>query len=255
MRSLWAFVLLSSALAQTAAGDTRVRATLAVEKTGHSTFQAEYSLTNVSGGSLRFAYSDGQQYDFVLSDQGRELWRWSADIASGQVSWEETLAPGASIVAVEAFSWPDDHETLLLEVYLTVSEDVRREETRVGLHLLPEDGRAGTEARRSDFDGSGVVDFLDFRVLEAAFGTSLGDPGFKEEVDLDGDGGIRFRRLLPVRILDRDHLGRPAGGRLRQLSGSFTPASTPKCSRPGSVRRRDRWEEIITEGWRMSSPL
>ena len=187
-------VLLSSSVSQAADDAPRVRAALAVERMEDATLRAGYSVTNVTRDSLRFVYSDAQQYDFVLSDEGRELWRWSADWAFAQVVWEESLAPGASILVEEEFRWPADHAGLLLEAYLAVAtrestdEEVSREETRIGLPLFH--GTGGGE--HSDFDGSGVVDFPDFRILETAFGTGAGDSGFQAELDLDGDGRIGF---------------------------------------------------------------
>ena len=201
--ALIALTLLPFSLARAADDGPRVRATLSVERTGDSTLRATYSATNVSPGPLRFVYSDGQQYEFVLSDEGREIWRWSAGMFFTQAMWEESLAPGASIVAREEFPWPEDREILLLQAWLTVAPwdsgegDVRQEETRIALRLFDgaDEGRSEAEvaaARRSDFDDSGAVDYQDFRAFEAAFGTGAGDSGFEAGFDLDGDGRISF---------------------------------------------------------------
>ena len=196
-------VLLSASLARAADDAPRIRATLSVERTGDATLRATYSATNVSPSPLRLVYNSGQQYDFVLSDEGSEIWRWSGDMAFTQAVWEDSLAPGASVVAGEPFPWPEGREILLLEAYLAVAPwdtgegNVRREETRIGLRLFDgaAAGRSEAEvatARRSDFDESGAVDYLDFQAFEAAFGTRAGDSGFEAGFDLDGDGRISF---------------------------------------------------------------
>ena len=176
----------------------RIRTALAVRTHGDA-LRATYTVLNVTDASLRFVYSDGQQYDFTLSDEGRELWRWSADKAFTQALWEESLAPGALIVVEEPLPWPTGHRVLDLQAYLTVAPweltagDVTEEETHISMLLFyggSED--EVTRARQSDFDGSGTVDFADFAAFKAAFGTRRGDSGFKPECDLDRDGQIGF---------------------------------------------------------------
>ena len=186
-----------------AADHPRIRPTLAIRKRGDALL-VTYAVLNVTDASLRFVYPDGQQYEFALSDEGRELWRWSADKAFTQAVWEESLAPGASLVVEEPLPWPTGHTVLDLQAHLTVAPweskagDVTQEETRISMRLFygTDDGdeseEAITRARQSDFDGSGTVDFEDFAAFTAAFGTRRGDSRFKPECDLDRDGQIGF---------------------------------------------------------------
>ncbi len=175
--------------------EDRVRPALEVRKADDSLL-ATYTVENVSGATLRFFYNDAQQYDFALSAGGRELWRWSAQMAFAQAMWEESLAPGASIVVEERLPWPEGRESLELQAWLSCGPGestagyVAQEETLVRIRLLEEteDGQAG----RSDFDASGAVDFEDFHAFTAAFGTSRGDDGFQSAYDLDNDGRVGF---------------------------------------------------------------
>ena len=184
----------------------RIRPALAVRKSGDSSLLATYTVTNLAAAPLRFLYSDGQQYEFVLNGEEGELWRWSADMAFSQAMWEQSLAPGEAIVAEEPVAWPSGRARLLLRAYLTLAPpqpgdgngNATREETEIGirLHHGTDDVGEGQEeaatAGRSDFDGSGVVDYDDFFAFADAFGTSRGDPGFESGFDLDGDGRVGF---------------------------------------------------------------
>ena len=184
----------------------RIRPALAVRKSGDSSLLATYTVTNLAAAPLRFLYADGQQYEFVLSGEEGELWRWSADMAFSQAMWEQSLAPGEAIVAEEPISWPSGRARLLLRAYLTLAPpqpgdgngNATREETEIGIRLSQgtdgggESREDAATAGRSDFDGSGVVDYDDFFAFAAAFGTSRGDPGFESGFDLDGDGTVGF---------------------------------------------------------------
>ena len=174
--------------------EDRVRPALAVRKADDSLL-VTYTVENVSGATLRFFYNDAQQYDFALSGGGREIWRWSAQMAFAQVVWEDSLAPGASVVVEERLPWPEDRESLELQAWLSCGPGestagyVGQEETLVRIRLEETDDR---EAGRSDFDASGAVDFEDFFAFAAAFGTSRGDAGFHSAYDLDDDGRVGF---------------------------------------------------------------
>ena len=175
--------------------EDRLRPALAVRKADDSLL-VTYTVENVSGATLRFFYNDAQQYDFALSAGGREIWRWSAQMAFAQVVWEDSLAPGASVVVEERLPLPEGRESLELQAWLSCGPGqstagyVGQEETFVRIRLLEEteDG----EAARSDFDASGAVDFEDFFAFAAAFGKSRGDPGFQSGYDLDDDGRVGF---------------------------------------------------------------
>lgn len=186
-------LLLIPAMSRGEVQDPRLRPALAVRKTDESLL-ATYTVVNVSGATLRFFYNDAQHYDFALGGGGRETWRWSAEMAFGQAVWEDSLAPGASIVVEERLPWPAGYESLELRAWLSVagpqestSGYVTLEETLVRIRLSEEG-----EAVRSDFDASGAVDFEDFFAFTAAFGTRRGDAGFQSGYDLDGDGRVGF---------------------------------------------------------------
>ncbi len=50
--------------------------------------------------------------------------------------------------------------------------------------------------RSADLDGDGDVDFSDFLLFAAAFGTREGGPGYNAAADLDGDGTVAFSDFL-----------------------------------------------------------
>lgn len=111
----------------------RIYPTLEARATDDSLL-VKYTVLNVAEEDLRFVYNSTQQYDFVLRDQGREIWRWSKDKFFGYQVWKESLAPDSSIVITEQLPRPAGYDALDLEAYLTLSQrdsaDVTREETR-----------------------------------------------------------------------------------------------------------------------------
>ncbi len=62
------------------------------------------SITNCSDQEVQRAYADGQRYDFIVTDAaGREVWRWSHDLAFIQVIGEETFAAGETVTYTVAW--------------------------------------------------------------------------------------------------------------------------------------------------------
>ena len=58
-------------------------------------------------------------------------------------------------------------------------------------------------AKTGDVNGDGVLDESDLNAIQAAFGTSEGDPGFNPAADLTGDGQIGLDDLQAmVQLLD-----------------------------------------------------
>ncbi len=51
-------------------------------------------VTNTSGAPLELTFPSGQSFDFVVMENGRELWRWSEDKMFTMAIRQETLAPG-----------------------------------------------------------------------------------------------------------------------------------------------------------------
>ncbi len=61
-----------------------------IEDSVRFTFMA----TNASDAPLELTFPTGQSFDFVVMENGRELWRWSEDRMFTQAIRTETLAPG-----------------------------------------------------------------------------------------------------------------------------------------------------------------
>lgn len=68
--------------------------------------------------------------------------------------------------------------------------------------------QAPSQTRSADLDGDGDVDFSDFLLFVAAFGTSEGGPGYNAAADLDGNGTVAFSDFL----LFAGAFGKPVGG-------------------------------------------
>jgi hypothetical protein len=75
-----------------AAGEPLVT-TLSVEPTADSV-RFLLQVTNATQGPLTLEFRSGQSFDFSVSDGGRTLWSWSADMMFTQALRSETLAPG-----------------------------------------------------------------------------------------------------------------------------------------------------------------
>ena len=67
--------------------------TLSVEPTADSV-RLLLQVTNATQGPLTLDFRSGQSYDFAVSDGGRTVWTWSADMMFTQALRSETLAPG-----------------------------------------------------------------------------------------------------------------------------------------------------------------
>ena len=67
--------------------------------------------------------------------------------------------------------------------------------------------QAPSQTRSADLNGDGNVDFSDFLLFAAAFGTSEGVPGYNAAADLDGDGAVAFSDFL----IFANAFGKPAG--------------------------------------------
>jgi hypothetical protein len=51
-------------------------------------------VTNASEAPVELTFPTGQSFDFVVLQNGREVWRWSGDRMFTQAIREERLAPG-----------------------------------------------------------------------------------------------------------------------------------------------------------------
>ena len=68
--------------------------------------------------------------------------------------------------------------------------------------------QAPSQTRSADLNGDGEVNFSDFLLFAAAFGTSEGGPGYNAAADLDGDGAVAFSDFL----IFASAFGKPVGG-------------------------------------------
>ena len=67
--------------------------------------------------------------------------------------------------------------------------------------------QAPSQTPSADLDSDGDVDFSDFLLFVAAFGTSEGGPGYNAAADLDGDGTVAFSDFL----IFANAFGKPVG--------------------------------------------
>ncbi len=65
-------------------------------------------VTNTSSSPVELEFSTGQSYDFVVSRDEREFWRWSADRAFTQALRSEVVSPGETLRYQEV--WPNPAE-------------------------------------------------------------------------------------------------------------------------------------------------
>jgi hypothetical protein len=68
--------------------------------------------------------------------------------------------------------------------------------------------QAPSQTPSADLDSDGDVDFSDFLLFAAAFGTSEGGPGYSAAADLDGDGTVAFSDFL----IFANAFGKPVSG-------------------------------------------
>lgn len=54
-------------------------------------------VTNTGTSPVRLRYPSGQSFDFSVTRDGREVWRWSADRMFTQALRDATLAPGETL--------------------------------------------------------------------------------------------------------------------------------------------------------------
>lgn len=64
------------------------------------------TVTNAGTAPVTVVFPSGQSYDFVVRADGRELWRWSADMGFTQAVREVPLAPGQTQTFAESWRPP-----------------------------------------------------------------------------------------------------------------------------------------------------
>lgn len=102
MGGIWAVVLLALAACTTheaagvADGNAPLLASVKATPTADSV-RFVFQVTNTGTSPLALRYSSGQSFDFVVSRDGREVWRWSADRMFTQALRDATLAGGETL--------------------------------------------------------------------------------------------------------------------------------------------------------------
>lgn len=90
------------------------------------------SVTNSTPQPLTLEFRSGQSYDFSVSDGGREVWRWSADMMFTQALRSETLAAGETRTWRESWRPPASlrgHQLTATGRLVSASHPVARTQT------------------------------------------------------------------------------------------------------------------------------
>ena len=111
------------------------------------------------------APDDGVRAAFVITENYQYIGEWGGPALQGELSWPRGVAVDTS-------------------GYVYIAD---MGHNRVRRLFFQDPG-----ALASDFDGNGMVDFEDFFLFAAAFGTRKGEAGFSAKYDLDGNGTIGF---------------------------------------------------------------
>jgi hypothetical protein len=62
---------------------------------------------NYTEDRVIFTFTSTQRYDFFIRQEGREIWRWSAERFFALVMGEERIQPGKSLVYTETYRAKD----------------------------------------------------------------------------------------------------------------------------------------------------
>jgi hypothetical protein len=88
-------------------------------------------VTNTTEGPLDLTFPTGQSFDFVVSDGGREIWRWSAEQMFTQAIRHEQLGPGETQRHEATWEPPPGVEgELLVRGVLTASDHAVEQSAR-----------------------------------------------------------------------------------------------------------------------------
>ncbi len=178
-----------------------------------------YTVTNRSAEPVKMMYRSGQPYELLLEAEDGPVWQWSEGKGFHDALWEQNLAARDSIVVREVIPAPGELDregdtVYTLSAYLTVSADdigspgeaqtltrlafsVRLDELLVQVVPGKEGGDpVAHDASSADFDGDGNLDFPDFLLFAAAYGTVSGAAEFRTAADLNSDGIVGFSDFL-----------------------------------------------------------
>lgn len=91
-------------------------------------------VTNASAAPVQLTFRSGQSFDFVVLQDGRELWRWSADRMFTQAIRNVTLAPGETRTYDASWSPPSGTSgDLIVQGVLTAQEHRVEQQTEIRL--------------------------------------------------------------------------------------------------------------------------
>lgn len=96
--------------------------------------QFHLSVTNPAAEPVQLTFPSGQSFDFVVMDNGREVWRWSGDQMFTQAIRTETLQPGQTQSYRATWMAPSGMSgEFTVRGMLTAQEHRVEQETRVRL--------------------------------------------------------------------------------------------------------------------------
>ena len=73
-----------------------LEATVSTDETGSATVEFAFTVTNAGSETVELQFSDAAKAEFVVRDDGREVWRFTEGRAFMQMISSERLAPGES---------------------------------------------------------------------------------------------------------------------------------------------------------------
>lgn len=76
--------------------DGSLEATVSTDATGAPTVEFAFTVTNAGSKPTELRFSDAAKAEFVVRDEGREVWRFTDGRAFMQMLSSERLAPGES---------------------------------------------------------------------------------------------------------------------------------------------------------------
>lgn len=96
---------------------------------GDDEVRFEFTVTNTSDTDFDLSFSDTQQYDFVVLDDGNEVWRWSTGMMFAQMIQNKTLESGKSVTFEEVWAEPKKGDYEVVATLEARNADVEARET------------------------------------------------------------------------------------------------------------------------------
>jgi hypothetical protein len=114
-------------------GDGPLASSLLVETFGDSV-RFSLQVTNASQQPVRLTFPTAQLFEFVVEDDGQELWRWSAERMFAQAVHEVTLAAGETRAFDATWQPPAQRRELTVRARLVGQPYRVEQQTRFHLH-------------------------------------------------------------------------------------------------------------------------